>query len=871
MDSHGNICGIEGSQTHTVTDAEGKESKVTNVFEVTADTAGLYTGGKAPENIVSAKYGVFPRLASDVASQLDKFATDPTSLKLTQLCVDECPKAGEVVCSYYFLSRWQKVLTAVKGKKKTHNPVADPTVRKYMRTTSSVTRFAASLVPSLIDNACSEYTVADEHQMCVDTFIYCDYTPAPSNNVLGRCLPSLVTKPTISTQRCIEPLSDIVCDPSDMTTWSATGSDSDFNTECMESPDAAGVFYKARYTPIAVLDKKKNVTNYPLYNKDCVGKDCLDNNGAKNCVRMEQKKLQLTEIIPQMSFLSSLTSVAGTVAQYMGDIRTAWYVVLGAGLVFPLIFSFVYTLVMRCCAGLMVWFAILLFVIFTIAAGIVALLKGGALDVALVDQVTTAAGQSAASSYSSLGASADYGVYYEVIGYCLLVMALITLCMCLFLRKAISDAIHIIEMAAKGLSQNFALTLYPIITFAGIAMTGAVFLVIGVLLLTAGNIKETALQVGANSTGAAGIALAESMRPQSLESFSLLNYMMFFDLFMFLWTTEFIQAIGIMTVGGTISHWYFGAESHDTKPGAESHGQSHPCCCSYWMALRFHAGSAAFGALLIAIVQSIRVMFEYVDHQMKEHEGNSAAIKALRCITKCCLCCLEKCIRFISKNAYIKTSISGDGFCFAAFRSYKLIFNHLLAFGATNSITAILMIVGKIMVCIASMLFGYVWVNYSPAFTDKSSDTYITSSLFISIAVLMMAYLVSEAFFNVFHVTIDTIMLAYCIVSVFLLLLLLLLLLCSCVGRLILLLLCWCPYDSRILTHSLTLSLSLSLSLSSRFVMQQDIDTPPKGQATRGVMDDHVKKLGKQADPNKEVDADPAWANSEDGCIKRCC
>ena len=74
-------------------------------------------------------------------------------------------------------------------------------------------------------------------------------------------------------------------------------------------------------------------------------------------------------------------------------------------------------------------------------------------------------------------------------------------------------------------------------------------------------------------------------------------------------------------------------------------------------------------------------------------------------------------------------------------------------------------------------------------------------------------------------------------------------------------------------THSLThsLSLSLSLSLSSRFVMQQDIDTPPKGQATRGVMDDHVKKLGKQADPNKEVDADPAWANSEDGCIKRCC
>jgi hypothetical protein len=113
--------------------------------------------------------------------------------------------------------------------------------------------------------------------------------------------------------------------------------------------------------------------------------------------------------------------------------------------------------------------------------------------------------------------------------------------MCLFLRKAIADAIHIIKMAAHGLSQNFTLTLFPIITFAGIAMTGVVFLVIGTLLLTAGNITETVLKEGANTTGAAGLALADSMRPQSLESFSLLNYMMIFDLFMFLWTTEFIQ------------------------------------------------------------------------------------------------------------------------------------------------------------------------------------------------------------------------------------------------------------------------------------------------------------------------------------------
>ena len=103
--------------------------------------------------------------------------------------------------------------------------------------------------------------------------------------------------------------------------------------------------------------------------------------------------------------------------------------------------------------------------------------------------------------------------------------------------------------------------------------------------------------------------------------------------------------------------------------------------------------------------------------------------------------------------------------CFAAVRSYRLIFNNLLRFGATNSITAILMILGKVMVCLFSCLFGYTWVNYSAEYTDRTKDTYVTSSLFISICILMLAYLVAEAFFNLFHVAIDSILLCYCMVS----------------------------------------------------------------------------------------------------------
>jgi hypothetical protein len=745
MDSHGNICGIDGSNVHKVTTADGIVDKK-NTFKYSKDSKGKESGGTAPLDLVKAKYGTFPRLATDLVNQADKL-TKPQDLKFTQLCVDKCPEAGDIVCNYFFLAKWETTL------KTANNPVDSAMVRSFMRVTSGVTRAVAQVSPYFLEQACGIYE-GDEYQMCLDSFVHCDSTAAPSTPILGRCVPYLKTNPEVETQRCIEPLTNTVCDPKDKSTWNETGADSDFNTECMLNTDDAK-YYKARYIPVAVPDKKTGVNDFKL-----------NDEGDKYCVRMEKKQLQIAEVIPQMQYLTGLTAIAGTIAQYMGDIKTAWYVVFAAGLIFPLVFSFVYTLFMRFCAGCMVWLALVLFIMLTIALGIVSLLKGGALDIGLVDSALAVGGQAAASSYSFTGASEDHGIYYKIIGWVLLAAALVCVCLCVFMRKTIASAIHIIQTAATALGANFTLTLFPIISFAGIAATGAVFIVIGILLLTAGNITEQAMgNSTVNSTSAVALALMDANKPQMLESFSLLNYFMIFDLFMFLWTTEFIQAIGMMVVGGTISHWYFATTDGSVKPTKEHHGQSHPCCCAWYIALRFHMGSAAFGSFIIALVNLVRAAFEYVDHQMKQHGGDSRGIRCLRCMIGCCLACLAKCIRFISKNSYIHTSIKGDAFCFAAVRSYRLIFKHLLSFGATNLITEILMVVGKIMVCCASMLFSYTWIQYTPKFSEKASPDYLSSTLFISIIVLTLAYLVAESFFNVFNVAIDTILMSYCMVS----------------------------------------------------------------------------------------------------------
>ncbi|CAN0589016.1 unnamed protein product, partial [Ectocarpus sp. 12 AP-2014] len=66
--------------------------------------------------------------------------------------------------------------------------------------------------------------------------------------------------------------------------------------------------------------------------------------------------------------------------------------------------------------------------------------------------------------------------------------------------------------------------------------------------------------------------------------------------------------------------------------------------------LRFHTGTAAFGSLIIAIIKTIRAMLTYM--QKKLQKSGSKAAQAVLCCLSCFFWCLEKCVKFINKNAY---------------------------------------------------------------------------------------------------------------------------------------------------------------------------------------------------------------------------
>lgn len=136
-------------------------------------------------------------------------------------------------------------------------------------------------------------------------------------------------------------------------------------------------------------------------------------------------------------------------------------------------------------------------------------------------------------------------------------------------------------------------------------------------------------------------------------------------MFAFFWVIAFIIAILQFTIAATVALWYF-KHSNSDAPSAS-------IMTSVYWAFRYHLGSLAFGAFLIALVTMIKVLFEYFAKKYEKLTGDSCIVKAALCCIRYYIWCLDACVKFISENAYIQVAINGLNFCAAAKKSFFMI------------------------------------------------------------------------------------------------------------------------------------------------------------------------------------------------------
>jgi len=81
------------------------------------------------------------------------------------------------------------------------------------------------------------------------------------------------------------------------------------------------------------------------------------------------------------------------------------------------------------------------------------------------------------------------------------------------------------------------------------------------------------------------------------------------------------------------------------------------------------------------------------------------------CLTGYLLWCLEKCIKFITKNAYIQAAIAGTSFCTSAWNAFTLMIKHAARFGWGNSIGAMVVFFGCTNIAALTAFISYIIIS----------------------------------------------------------------------------------------------------------------------------------------------------------------
>jgi len=186
-----------------------------------------------------------------------------------------------------------------------------------------------------------------------------------------------------------------------------------------------------------------------------------------------------------------------------------------------------------------------------------------------------------------------------------------------------------------------------------------------------------------------------------------------------------------------------------------------PVLSSITRVYRFHLGSMAYGSAIVAIVQLLRAIMAYVDAKTKNVQEKNCVVRYLMKVVHCCLWCFEKCIKFITKNAYIYVAMRGYSFCKASRNAFNALLHNMSQFAVTHVITTIFIFLGKIVITLSAGFVAYIWVEYDDDY-GEGEDRELHLPIFPVIVTAIIAYFATTNFLNVYDLSIASVLLCFC-------------------------------------------------------------------------------------------------------------
>eukprot|EP00804_Cyclotella_cryptica_P002570 CCRYP_010412-RA/>CCRYP_010412-RA protein AED:0.05 eAED:0.05 QI:226/1/1/1/0.83/0.71/7/1639/666 len=421
------------------------------------------------------------------------------------------------------------------------------------------------------------------------------------------------------------------------------------------------------------------------------------------------------QIIPENQVTQAVKGGYNFWSNLYGDLWMARYYILGLGFGASLILGFLYSFALRIPGVLafMVWASIFLTVAIFFIAGWYA--SEMASQWATADPPTYTQQEINAATYAS------YALY--AVGGLLVLLFL-------FMRKRIQLAMGCVKETSKAIITMPIIILFPVIQALGFMVFMIIWSVYAANLASMGEFSTNSFQAG---------PISVSVR--SFEFSDFVKQCAWYLLFCFFWTGQFILAMGEIVFAMAVSKWYFSRDKDEIG--------NLTVVSSITTSIWYHSGTAAFGSLIIAIIQMIRSFLAYL--QRKAEEMDSSLAKAVLCCFQCCFWCLEKCMKFLNKNAYIQTAIFGTAFCTSAREAFFLILRNAVRIAAITYVSGGVMFVGKVF--ITTITTGMAYIAISQQIGDE-----LYSIIGPLVFIAAIAWFIAGMFMGVYDMGIATIL-----------------------------------------------------------------------------------------------------------------
>merc|ERR1712232_26303 len=226
--------------------------------------------------------------------------------------------------------------------------------------------------------------------------------------------------------------------------------------------------------------------------------------------------------------------------------------------------------------------------------------------------------------------------------------------------------------------------------------------------------------------------------------------------FQYLWQNALLIAIGQCVIAMATGLWFFNQNGSSGDVDTEKHGKKGGLVVKRAVGtiFRYHIGSLAFGAFILALVQLIRYILKYFENQAKAQK-NKIMVLVLK-VLQCCMWCFEQCIKFLNKNAYIQIALMGTNFCASAKNAFYLILRNFIRFGVVAMLGGVIKWLGMSAITVATVVLGYyIFVAMHP---DSSPVIPVCMYLFVG-------YVIAKLYITVFQLAVDTILQCFIIVE----------------------------------------------------------------------------------------------------------